>query len=850
MKRFLLLCVLSALSAGSLFAQVTTVTGQVLDVNGIPYAGAQVKAQLVTTAGSPVTGQPTVTNNSAASCKQAGFGSAPCQIPFQGTFGPTTLDSAGKIPAGGIQLQDNSQVTPASTQWLFTVNEIGNPLPLGTGPQTCSAQITISGGSQSVSSSFSACPALSNSNGGLTQAVGPVINVTASPYSASASLADNVTAFTAAATAANAASLTAGNPTFKQAANASCPAGCASLTPTIPILQGDSVLVFIIGTALGRTITVSDSGSNVYSLVIVQSLSSNSNANIIGYATAPSGAVPATSITVAVSGANEQFVVLVMTASNVGSYRFPVPPVQTGTVTPAITSTTLDTNNILVGVSAWWKAAADAASQASGTLQTTVASTASADGASLVTQASATSASLTDSVTLALLAEAVTVAVELRSRTFVLPTLYIPYGNYNYSGGLSLTQPSTLLCEPGTVLNYIGSAHAVDVGPSTLTVNTLEAATPYIIQGCLFTGGGKMTQGIFIQPWISYVGIRFCTFHNFGNSTAYMVWGQLDNWDVEVGPQNRFIVDDLVPRNLVRMNGAGGGGDQDSYLRFHDNMTVCFPGAAPGLTGGCTAAQTGIGIYTDGSQNRVYHNNMARFNPNVLLGCSAPPCYGNEVGWNQFETVQTGAGLPAIQFSGTQYGIVIHENSSNLHGLAMSLIGPVGGSDALQGARINFNTTVGILAATPLVALNNVANQTGNQSSNNLCGTAVAALAPCPIPHTTGSNISAWNFNIDDALMNIGSPPTVTGTGACATVSTQKGGSLAGLVTCTGTTGASTLIITFGTTAPNGWNCSGTKDETTPANVLNQTSHTATSCTLTASSITANDVILLSALEF
>ena len=186
----------AALSLFSIFyfpistsAQITTVTGQVLDVNGIPYAGAQLKAQLVTTAGSPVTGQPTITNNSAASCKQAGFGSAPCQIPFQGTFGPTSLDSAGNLPAGGIQLQDNTQVTPASTQWLFTVNETGNPLPLGTGPQTCSAQITISGASQSVSSSFAACPSLINLARGVNFEVGgtPISNQTVVNFQATGS---------------------------------------------------------------------------------------------------------------------------------------------------------------------------------------------------------------------------------------------------------------------------------------------------------------------------------------------------------------------------------------------------------------------------------------------------------------------------------------------------------------------------------------------------------------------------------------------------------------------------------------------------------------------------------------
>jgi hypothetical protein len=160
---FLILVVSVALPAA---AQTTLVTGTVTDSNGIPYAGATLKAQLVTTAGSPVTGTPTVTVTGSLRCIQAGFGSSPCQVPFLGTVGPITLDSGGNIPGGGINLQDDALVTPASTQWLFSVTSQGSPPPLGTGPQSCTAQITITGASQIVTASFSACPALSKSGGG------------------------------------------------------------------------------------------------------------------------------------------------------------------------------------------------------------------------------------------------------------------------------------------------------------------------------------------------------------------------------------------------------------------------------------------------------------------------------------------------------------------------------------------------------------------------------------------------------------------------------------------------------------------------------------------------------------
>lgn len=164
----------------TVYAQATQVTGQVLDSSGIPYAGATMKAGLVF-AGAPVS-NPTVTINVLSQCRANGFGSAPCQVPFTPSNGPFNLDSVGNIPSGGITLQDNSLVTPAGTQWAFTVNSAGNPPPLGTGPQTCSATLTISGASQVISSSFAACPKLSNAGASGSSGSANQIDPTQAPF--------------------------------------------------------------------------------------------------------------------------------------------------------------------------------------------------------------------------------------------------------------------------------------------------------------------------------------------------------------------------------------------------------------------------------------------------------------------------------------------------------------------------------------------------------------------------------------------------------------------------------------------------------------------------------------------
>lgn len=164
MKKLILLFLASLCFAPLSWTQTTVVPGTVKDVNGVPYAGATMKAQLVL-AGSAVNGQPTVTVTGVQACRSSGFGSSPCQVPFQGTNGPITLDQTGSFT---LALQDNALVTPVSTQWLFSITTNGAPPPLGTGPQACSATVTITGAAQSVSGSFSACPALSTGSGATT----------------------------------------------------------------------------------------------------------------------------------------------------------------------------------------------------------------------------------------------------------------------------------------------------------------------------------------------------------------------------------------------------------------------------------------------------------------------------------------------------------------------------------------------------------------------------------------------------------------------------------------------------------------------------------------------------------
>jgi hypothetical protein len=120
------------------YAQTATqVSGTIVDPTGLPYAGATIQFQLV-----PSTASPTV--NSA---------------PISGYIGSVQLDSTGHFStslfcnsAGG----GCSVISPSGTQWQFQINYNGVQPPLGVGPVSFSALITITGATQDVSATLNA----------------------------------------------------------------------------------------------------------------------------------------------------------------------------------------------------------------------------------------------------------------------------------------------------------------------------------------------------------------------------------------------------------------------------------------------------------------------------------------------------------------------------------------------------------------------------------------------------------------------------------------------------------------------------------------------------------------------
>lgn len=698
------------------------------------------------------------------------------------------------------------------------------------------------------------------SSSGSASSQGPVINVTNATYAGgvSSANADNNAQFTAAVTALNAATSTGPSSSGVGTPVSGSNQGSVSTTLTISMTYsaGTTVVCFVMDNGTPRAITITDSGGSKFTQ-ISNGFTQAASGTLRLFMTAPGAAKASTLVTLTNNGASETLSFACAAYPNVSVVYNQLNTQTATTTTMSVSQTTTRQNSSIVAACGFFNSNVATFSATTGTLRTSQPSSASTAGLALLDNPGTSLGSVTDAGTFSASTNSNCTTVELQSNgtSTQRPTLYVPAGFYFYSGGIAPTVPMTLKCDDGAILYYTGNAHAADFGPTGLS--TLTASSyPYYVDGCTFTGAGTATQGLFFNTALTVIGIRNTRFENFGppstNTPAtdfWMVAANGSNWDVEIGPQVRVQITDGIGRNFYRTNLALV--DAFSFSRVHNIEMYCYTTTFFGNSRACSP-QPGIGMYLDSSSNIVDGNSLAFFNPDIEIAGNSGISYANRIEHNIINAPQ-GTGVSACQsplmLLGTQQANNIHDNIFEMNGCPTT--SPVGATGAtLSSNRINFNQADLLNAATPFVSLSNIVGQTNNQSSNNMCNTAqgTGTFSPCPVPHTTGSNITAFTFNLDDNLTATGAQPTITGTGACATVSTQKG-SWSGQVTCTGTTGASTLIITAGPTAPNSFNCVDAHDIT---NVLTatRTAESATACTFSFTSVTANDVIKYTVLSY
>jgi len=646
--------------------------------------------------------------------------------------------------------------------------------------------------------------------GGGGNNVGPVINVTSS--GASPSLADNASAFSSAVTAAMAAAkTTVGTPTVRNTYFTPMQTTTQSTeTAAVSFTAGDTVFVSVIYSNSGPpTFSVSD-GVNAYFQLSISS-TGPSNEGVYLFSTAVGGA-KATSGTMTVSCVTNCpafYGFIVLDAFNVGSIGQKNIPNTATSTTPSNPSTVIqDNNNMLVSFLTYCGGGATTLSANTGTLQASWNGTAIICGGGAVTNTAASAGtSVTTSATISASEPWTVNTVELRSVSTSIPTIYFPVGTYYYSSGLNPVLPVTLQGEQGSVLCYTGTAHAIDLGPNSLTSANYQSDW-YRIRGLRFQCGTTMTEGIFMNNWLLFVEIDHNNFYNFGNASSWMIWSNGNQNDLAV-TNNTFIVNDSTlgglnpfPRGGVNMTTTS----TNSTLRLQGNEVSCITGLFGNI--GCGNA---IGAFAtiSGFGNMIQNNNFnGGYCPWIALNNNGGGNSGTRIIGNNMETV---SGCAAITFTTGVDSLKVMGNFFDSN----PLLAPNINTDTLANVTVSQNYITKINPGNVVVSLNNLTGQTGNVAYNNTCSTNLGVAAtPCVTLHTSGANITQWNGDYaGTCTMAAGACPAynflVTYAVAPKCTATWNGtGTLTGLIKAANTKTTLTITSTVGTdTAVINWSC-------------------------------------------
>jgi hypothetical protein len=337
------------------------------------------------------------------------------------------------------------------------------------------------------------------------------------------------------------------------------------------------------------------------------------------------------------------------------------------------------------------------------------------------------------------------------------PVVYIPGGNagaaatYAYSGGLVFTQAMTLECGPGAMLNYTGSAHAADFGPTGLTFSggttnatTAQLTSQYIVNGCGWTGGASFTQGLFFNPMVFSPQVSYNMFYNFGpnaSATAYAIYISINISDVAIGPRNQFINLDGVARNGVRVDDTSGFSDQ-----AHIFQNSSYNGLSVSGVSVSNNVPTGVLFWVSGNGSLVDGNDLGFCAPCVRVGpgVGSGVVNGTRVVHNYMEGPQGTATIPLIQYGDPGSAVFVDSpfflgNFMFTNGSA-PCFGPSSATTGISNAMIANTRISG--CALPLVVENNVAGQIGN-SFWDVIGCSTGQCNPNQIVTVSG-NVTPW----------------------------------------------------------------------------------------------------------
>lgn len=350
----------------------------------------------------------------------------------------------------------------------------------------------------------------------------------------------------------------------------------------------------------------------------------------------------------------------------------------------------------------------------------------------------------------------------------------IPDGHYQYSAGLQITRPVWVVGP--AKLDYTGTGYAVELGPRNLNITNFQTA-PYTLDTLTFTGGAVMTQGIYVNTYITSPRFLNISMIDFGNAIGYTIYCQSDNWDIRVHNLTFWLSTNNATgpaRNFFRAHGIRLDGTSDQ-----GQSNCIFTQTQLNNGNGC-----GIGIYLSGVASRIERGcTIAGFSPNVWLGGRAThvriDAYFESIGRNGFGAggmtppcIQYGdaAGHPdapnwcqSLELNGVYanlHNVDIAEEASNVR-----LLGPTLTTQGLQYCTMNRVTVEGAAAGIPIVTQNNsLPGQVGNRASGTLInGTPVTV----GLLHTPG--VSDWIGEDEKLTSLIGVVPNGGGIKHCRT---------------------------------------------------------------------------------
>ena len=429
-------------------------------------------------------------------------------------------------------------------------------------------------------------------------------------------------------------------------------------------------------------------------------------------------------------------------------------------------------------------------------------------------------------------------------------TVIVPPGTYPSASEIDLPA-NTLLVGSGqgsTIIQYTGTSAPsalgfphMNSGAQDLTVECTNASATANGLG----GDGASSD----QTHIERVTVKGCLdLVNMGGAagnptgTWYISHSVFENGlaygdGVYTGNAGRMILTDSIVRNLP--NGNCVDVNTSHNIVAHNQLINCNTS---------NETRDGYDVDINPIPNSAAIGNIVEHNQIIEKNSSKQP--------DQAIAINSAASYPSS-------GNIICDNSIAMAGKTRDAIAfNVTTGEVADGNLLCNNTIAGanhaiyLFGKTGSIANTAVIGNTAAANNNGFTATSAA----------TGTIVSGNHFhsnskaNVTDGgteaalysspLASGRKAARLSGTGACASLSIQMGGLRSGRVTCIGTTGPSTLVITPGAAAATAWTCFA--EDTTSGHELVgvQSGQSTTTCTLEFRSVGANDVLSFSVSEF